>query len=97
MGVKVEDIISFEYIVKLSYKNCEVTIKRFGKVVDLTIVNISGKGYIIEKNKTFIIGQSYNHLLKDINENIHYIEIIYTDLIEKGIRNNSKITDFEEY
>ena len=95
MGVLENDIISFNMTCKLTYKNCEVTVKRFGKVLDLTILNISNKGYIIEKNSTFICELGYNHLLNYLNENVGYIVEIYEKLIKKGIRNDSKIRDFK--
>ena len=97
MGVNEDDIISFEMTVKLNYKNCEVTVKRFGKILDLTIVNISNKGYFINRNKTFICDSSVNDLLNYLNDNIHYIDDIYDNLIIEDARNDSKIRDFKEY
>ena len=97
MGINEDDIISFEMVVKFTYKNCEVTVKRYGKILDLTIVNISDKGYIIEKNITFIKKSKYTDLLSCINKNISYIEEIYNNLIIEDARNDSKIRDFEEY
>ena len=97
MGVNENDIISFEMTVKLNYKNCEVTVKRFGKILDLTIVNISNKGYFIKINKTFICDSKVNDLLNYLNGSLHYIDDIYDNLIEEDARNDSKISDFEEY
>ena len=97
MGVNKDDIISFEMTVKLNYKNCEVTVKRHGKILDLTIVNISNKGYFIKRNKTFIHETKYSNLLTAINGNIGYIEELYDNLIEEDARNDDKIRDFEEY
>ena len=94
--IKIDDIISFEMNVKLNYKNCEVTVKRHGKILDLTIVNISNKGYIIEKNKTFICEARVNDLLNYLNDSLHYIDDIYDNLIEKDVRSDSKIRDFED-
>jgi len=97
VGVLVDDIISFEMTCKFSYKNCEVTVKRYGKVLDLTILNISSKGYIIEKNSTFICEPpGYEHLINYLNENISYVEEIYSEVIKKGVANDSKIRDFRE-
>ena len=97
MGVNENDIISFEMTIRLNYKNCEVTVKRFGKIFDLTIVNISNKGYFIKRNKTFICGSRVNYLLNYLNDSRHYIDDIYDKLIEEDARNDSKITDFEKY
>ena len=55
MGVNVDDIVSFEMTCKFGYKNCEVTVKKINDVVDVRIICISEKGYILEKHKTFII------------------------------------------
>ena len=99
MGVKinVDDIISFEMTARLNYKNCEVTLKKFGKILDLTIVNISNKGYFIKINKTFINKSEYTEILSFINKNIIYIDEIYNNLIIEDARSDSKITDFEKY
>lgn len=80
---------------KIDYKNCEVTLKRHGKVFELNIINISKKGYIMEINKTFILNTDYHNVLSCLNENIVYIEEIYKKLIKKDTENNSKIRDFE--
>ena len=95
--IKIDDIISFEMTARLNYKNCEVTLKKFGKILDLTIVNISNKGYFIKRNKNFICDSSVNDLLNYLNDNIHYIDDIYDNLIEEDARNDDKIKDFEEY
>jgi len=95
VGVDEDDIISFKMTCKFSYKNCEVTVKRFGKILDLTILNISNKGYIIEKNSTFICELGYNHLINYLNENIGYIEEIHSEIMKKGFLNDNKIMDFK--
>ena len=97
MGVNENDIISFEMTARLNYKNCEVTLKKFGKILDLTIVNISNKGYFIKINKTFINKSEYTEILSFINKNIIYIDEIYNNLIIEDARSDSKITDFEKY
>ena len=97
MGVNENDIISFEMTCKFNYKNCDVTVKRHGKILNLTTISISGKGYIIEKNFDFIVDSNYYNVLNYLNENIAYIEGIYQSAIKKGVANNSKIRDFEEY
>ena len=95
--IKIDDIISFEMTIRLNYKNCEVTVKRFGKILDLTIVNISNKGYFIKRNKTFICDSTVKDLLHYLNGSLHYIDDIYDNLIEEDARNDDKIRDFEEY
>ena len=97
MGVNENDIISFEMTCKFNYKNCEVTVKRFGKILDLTIVNISNKGYFIKINKTFICDSEMSNLLNYLNDSLHYIDDIYDNLIIEDARNDDNITDFEEY
>jgi len=93
--IKIDDIISFNCTIKLSYKNCDVTVKRYGNIADLTIAVISGKGYIVERNNTFICSPGYNHLLNYLNENIGHIENIYNEVMEKSVRNDDIIRDFE--
>ena len=95
MGVNIDDIVSFEMTAVIEYKNCEVTIKKFGKILDLTIKGISDKGYLIEKNKDFICKLNCIHLLNYINENTGKISEIYNDLIEEGVRNDNKIKEFK--
>lgn len=82
---------------RINYKNCEVTVKRFGKILDLTIVNISDKGYFIKRNKTFICDSKYYNLLNYLNGSLHYIEEIHSNLIIEDARNDNKIMDFEDY
>ena len=96
MGQIIEDnIISFCCTIKLDYKNCDVTLKRYGHIVDLSITHITDRGYIVEKNNTFVSSPEYRHLLNYLNENIGHIEEIYNEVIEKSTRNDSKIRDFE--
>ena len=93
--IRNDDIISYNCTIKLNYKNCDVVLKRFVNDADMTITIISGKGYIIGKNKTFICKPGYNHILNYLNENINYIDDIYNDIIKKGVQNDNKIMDFE--
>jgi len=97
VGVSEDDIISFEMTCKFNYKNCEVMVKKINNVVDVGVVVISEKGYIIEKHKTIIIDQSkFNReLVKFIERKSGYIEGIYISVIKKGAENDSKIRDFE--
>ena len=96
MGVNVNDIISFEMICKFSYKNCEVTVKKINNIVDVGILCVSGKGYIIEKHKTLTLDQKEfnSKLLLYIQAKIGYIEEMYKNLVAEGVANDSKITDF---
>ena len=97
MGVNVNDIILFEMTCKFNYKNCEVTVKKINNIVDVGIVAISGKGYIIEKHKTIIINQGkFNReLIKYIEHKSNYIEEMYQSIIKKGVANDSKIREFK--
>ena len=91
------DIISFEMVVKLTYKDCEVTAKRNGQFLEVQVANFSGKGYFTEKSETFICDGEYPNLLNYLNNNIHYIEEVYEKTIEANTRNDDKIRDFKEY
>ena len=95
--IKIDDIISFECAIKLTYKNCEVTVKRYNHILDVHVANFSSKGYYAEKSKDFICTADHDDILNCLNKNIKYIEEVYKKTIEKNARNDSKITDFEEY
>ena len=97
MGVNVEDIISFEMTCKFNYKNCEVTVRKMNNIVDVGILCVSGKGYILEKHKTLTLDQrEFNErLLFYIEKKIDYIEILYNNLVEEGVRNDKKIEEFQ--
>jgi len=64
-------------------------------VFDLSITNMSKKGYIMEKNETFVTEPEYHYVLDYLNENISYIEEIYKQVVAKGDQNDSQIRDFE--
>lgn len=97
MGVNADDIISFEMTCKFDYKNCEVTVRKFNNIVDVGIVSISEKGYIIEKHKTVIIdpGKFNRELAIMVEHKLGFVERIYQSVTKKGIANDSKIRDFE--
>ena len=97
MGVNVDDIILFEMKCKFYYKQYEVTIKKINNIVDVGILGISKKGYILEQHKTLMMDQKkFNEkLLLYIKANkIGYIEKMYNNLVEEGIRNDCKIEEF---
>ena len=96
MGVKVEDIVLFEMKCKFYYKQYEVTIRKINNVVDVGILGISKKGYILERHKTFTLDpKEFNQkLLFHIQAKIGYIEKMYNNLVEEGVRNDSKIEEF---
>lgn len=96
MGVKADDIILFEMTFKFYYKNFEVTVRKINNIVDIGIMGISEKGYILDKHKTIIINQDkFNRgLLLFIRAKIRYIEKMYNDLVEEGSRNDDKIEEF---
>ena len=97
MGVNVDDIVYFEMKCKFYYKNYEVTVKKVNNIVDVGIIGISGKGYILEKHKTLALDQGkFNEkLLFYIEKKIDYIEKIYNNIVEEDVRNDSKIEDFQ--
>ena len=95
--IKLDDIISFECVIKLNYKNCEVTAKRYGQILNVHVSNFSDKGYFTEKCENFIGDSEYSDLLNYLNNNIQYIEGVYQKTIEENTRNDDKITDFEDY
>ena len=97
MAVNEDDIISSEMNVKLNYKNCEVTVKRFGQILNVHVSNFSDKGYFTEKSEDLICQSEYIDLLNYLNDNIQYIEGVYLKTIEENTRNDDKITDFEDY
>ena len=96
MGVNVDDIIYFEMKCKFSYKNCEITVKKINNIVDVGILCVSGKGYILERHKTFRLDQrEFNEkILFYIESKVGYIEKMYNNLVEEGVRNDSKIEEF---
>ena len=96
MGVNVDDIILFEMTFKFYYKNFEVTVRKINNIVDIRIMGVSEKGYILDKHKTIIIDQGkFNWgLLLFIKAKIRYIEEMYNDLIKEGVQNDSKIEEF---
>jgi len=100
VGVNIDDIIDCEMICKFYYKECELTVKKMNDIVNVGIVGLSRKGYIMEKHKTFMLNQKeFNKkILLYINVNkIGYVEEIYKKLVEEGVRNDSRIEDFREY
>ena len=96
MGINVDDIIFFEMTCKFLYKNCEVIVRKLNNIVDVGIIGISSKGYILERHKTFTLDQKEfnSKLLFHIEAKIGFIEEIYKSLVEEGFRNDSKIRDF---
>ena len=92
-----DDIISFECTVKLTYKGCEVTAKRYGKYLELHVCNFSQKGYYTEKADNFIDETHYKHLLGYLNENVNYVEEVYQKTIAENTRKNHDIKDLDYF
>ena len=100
MGQKYEivtnNIISFEMIVKLQYKNCEMTFKKTDQVYKIDVIDITEKGYIVEFSETFLTKKkAYPNLLNFLNNVVDQdLNIVYQKLNVKKtftdkVRNNS--------
>ena len=100
MGQKYEivnnNIISFEMIVKLQYKNCEMTFKKTDQIYKIDVVDITEKGYIVEFSETFLAKKkAYPNLLNFLNNVVDLdLNIVYQKLKVKKqftdkIRNNN--------
>ena len=98
MGHKINnnDIISFEMIVKIQYKDCEMTFKKTDQVYTIGVVDITKKGYIVEFYETFISKKkTYPNLLNYLNNVVgQELNIVYQKLKMKKdfsnkIRNNN--------
>ena len=89
MGQKYEitdnNIISFEMIVKLQYKNCEMTFKKTDQVYTINVVDITEKGYIVEFSETFLTKKkTYPNLLNFFNNVVDQdLNMVYKKLIAK--------------
>jgi len=90
------NIISFEMIVKLRYKDCEMTFKKTDQVYKIDAIDISKKGYIVEFSETFLAKKKvYPNLLNFLNNVVDQdLNVVYQKLIIKKkftdkIRNNS--------
>ena len=101
MGQKYEietnNIISFEMIVKLQYKDCEMTFKKTDQVYKIDVVDITEKGYIVEFSETFLAKKKvYPNLLNFLNNVVDLdLNVVYQKLKVKKkftdkIRNNSE-------
>ncbi len=100
MGQKYEivtnNIISFEMIVKLQYKDCEMTFKKTDQVHKIDVIDITKKGYIIEFSETFLAKKKvYPDLLNFLNNVVDQeLNIVYQKLKVKKeftdkVRNNN--------
>ena len=89
MGHKYEivtnNIISFEMIVKLHYKNCEMTFKKIDQVYKINAIDITEKGYIVEFSETFLTKKKvYPNLLNYLNNVVDQdISMVYQKLKSK--------------
>ena len=89
MGQKYEietnNIISFEMIVKLQYKDCEMTFKKTDQVYKIDAVDITEKGYIVEFSETFLAKKKvYPNLLNFLNNVVDQdLDIVYKKLQNK--------------
>ena len=92
-----DDIISFECVIKLTYKNCEVAVKRYGQYLEVNVSNFSNKGYFTEKADNFIDNTHYKYLLGYLNQNINYIEGVYQKTIVENTRKDYDIKDLDYF
>ena len=92
-----DDIISFDCTIKLTYKGCEVTAKRYGKYLEVHVCNFSNKGYYTEKVEDFIGNTQYVNLLNYLNENVNYIEGVYQKTVKENTRKNHDIKDLDYF
>ena len=97
MGHKItnNNIIAFEMIVKIQYKDCEMTFKKTDQVHKIDVIDITKKGYIIEFSETFLAKKKvYPNLLNFLNNVVDQeLNIVYQKLKMKKnfsnkIRNN---------
>ena len=88
--IKTNDIISFEMIVKLRYKDCEMTFKKTDQVYKIDAIDISEKGYIVEFSETFLAKKKvYPNLLNFLN-NVVDLDL---DIIYKKLQNKKNLRD----
>jgi len=76
------NIISFEMIVKLQYKDCDINIKKNDKVYVINAITISKEGYIVEMSETFISkNRIYSNLINYLNNTLYPdLEEVYQKL-----------------
>ena len=84
MGHKItnNNIISFEMIVKIQYKDCEMTFKKTDQVYKIDVVAITKKEYIVEFSETFLAKKKvYPNLLNFLNNVVDQdLDIVYQKL-----------------
>lgn len=78
-------IISFEMIVKMQYKDCEITFKKVDQIYTIDAMEITKKGYIVEFSQTFLAKKKiYTNLLNYLNKIVNKdLYLVYQKLIEK--------------
>lgn len=95
--IEINNIISFEMIVKLQYKDCEMTFKKTDQIYKIDAIDISKRGYIVEFSETFLAKKKvYPNLLNFLNHMVDQdLNTVYQKLKNKKkftnyIRNNNK-------
>jgi hypothetical protein len=84
------NIIAFEMIVKLQYKNCEMTLKKTDQVYKIDAIDISEKGYIVEFSETFLAKRKvYPNLLNFLN---NVVDLDF-DIVYKKLQNKKNLRD----
>jgi len=85
------DIISFEMVVKLQYKDCEMTFKKTDRIYKIDAIDISKKGYIVEFSETFLAREkTYPNLLNFLN----YMVDQDLNTVYQKLKNKKKFTDY---
>ena len=84
------NIIAFEMIVKLQYKNCEMTLKKTDQVYIIDAVDITEKGYIVEFSETFLAKtKTYPNLLNFLNNVVNQD----LDTVHNKLQNKKNLRD----
>lgn len=77
-------------MVKLYYKDCEMTLKRSDQVYVIAAVAITEKGYIVEFSETFLASEKLCPNLVNLLNNVMNKDL---DTVYKKLQNKKKLRD----